>query len=94
MLYSFNDAKAAERHETIYFEILGNRGIYHKGWTAVNKHKIPWILMGRKPVVLDDDLWELYNTTKDWAQANDLARDMPEKLHELQRQWLIGGNTL
>ena len=37
----------------------------------------------------DDDVWELYDTTKDWAQANDLSKQMPEKLHELQRLWLI-----
>jgi arylsulfatase len=89
MLYSFNEAKAAERHETQYFEMLGNRGIYHKGWTAVTKHGTPWILMGRKTVALDDDVWELYDTTKDWSQANDLSKQMPEKLHELQRLWLI-----
>ena len=45
MLYSFNDAKAAERHETQYFEMFGNRGIYHKGWTAVTRHKTPWLLI-------------------------------------------------
>jgi arylsulfatase len=87
MLYSFNDAGAAERHETQYFEMLGNRGIYHKGWTAVTKHSTPWI-MAASPA-FDDDVWELYDTTKDWSQANDLARQMPEKLHELQRLWLI-----
>ena len=38
MLYAFNDAKAPEQHETQYFEMFGNRGIYHKGWTAVTKH--------------------------------------------------------
>ncbi len=43
-LYSFNDAKAPEQHETQYFEMFGNRGIYHKGWTAVTRHKTPWIL--------------------------------------------------
>ena len=48
MLYSFNDAKAAERHETQYFEMFGNRGIYHKGWTAVTRHKTPWLLVGEK----------------------------------------------
>ena len=42
MLYAFNDAKAAERHETQYFEMFGNRGIYHKGWTAVTRHTYPW----------------------------------------------------
>ena len=89
MLYSFNDAKAAERHETQYFEMFGNRGIYFKGWTAVTRHKTPWILMGEKTPAFDDDVWELYDTTKDWSQANDLSKQMPEKLHELQRLWLI-----
>ena len=89
MLYSFNDAKAAEQHETQYFEMFGNRGIYHKGWTAVTKHGTPWVLMGRKTVPLDDDVWELYDTNKDWSQANDLSKQMPDKLRELQRLWLI-----
>jgi arylsulfatase A-like enzyme len=89
MAYSFNDAKAAERHETQYFEMFGNRGIYHKGWTAVTKHKTPWILLGQVAPAFDDDNWELYDTSKDWSQANNLAKQMPEKLHELQRLWLI-----
>ena len=89
LVYSLNDAKAADRHETQYFEMFGNRGIYHKGWTAVTKHKTPWILVGEKTVPFDDDNWELYDTTKDWSQANNLAKKMPEKLHELQRLWLI-----
>jgi arylsulfatase len=89
MLYSFNDAYAAERHETQYFEMFGNRGIYHKGWTAVTRHKTPWLLIGEKTLPFDDDVWELYDTTKDWSQANNLAKQMPEKLHELQRLWLI-----
>ena len=88
MLYSFNDAKAAERHETQYFEMFGNRGIYHKGWTAVTRHKTPWS-QWTKPPAFDDDVWELYDTNKDWSQAKDLAKQMPEKLHELQRLWLI-----
>ena len=46
MLYSFNDAKAAERHETQYFEMFCNRGIYHKGWSAVTKHRTPWAMGG------------------------------------------------
>ena len=89
MAYSFNDAKAAERHETQYFEMAGNRGIYHKGWTAVTRHSTPWLLMGEKTPAFDDDVWELYDTSKDWSQANNLAQQMPEKLHELQRLWLI-----
>jgi arylsulfatase A-like enzyme len=89
MAYAFNDAKAAERHNTQYFEMFGNRGIYHNGWTAVTRHKTPWILIGEKTPAFDDDVWELYDTTKDWSQANDLSKQMPEKLHELQRLWLI-----
>src|SRR5262245_64922369 len=89
MLYSFNDAKAAERHETQYFEMFGNRGIYHKGWTAVTRHKTPWLLIGEKVPAFDDDVWELYDTNKDWSQARDLSKQMPEKLQELQRLWLM-----
>ena len=57
MAYSFNDAGAAEQHETQYFEMFGNRGIYHKGWTAVTKHRTPWAT-GHDAVVpaFDDDV--------------------------------------
>jgi arylsulfatase A-like enzyme len=89
MLYSFNDAKALDQHETQYFEMFGNRGIYHKGWTAVTHHRTPWAPMSIKSPAFDDDVWELYDTTKDWSQAHDLSKEMPEKLHELQRLWLI-----
>ena len=88
MLYSFDDPKAAERRETQYFEIVGNRGLYHKGWTAVTRHRTPWILTGKTPP-FDDDVWELYDTNRDWTQAQDLSKQMPEKLHELQRLWII-----
>jgi arylsulfatase len=88
MLYSFNDAKAAARRETQYFEMFCNRGIYHKGWTAVTRHSTPWVMAAKYPA-FDDDVWELYDTNKDWTQARDLAKEMPEKLHELQRLWLI-----
>jgi arylsulfatase len=89
MMYAFADAKAPERHETQYFEMFGNRGIYHKGWTAVTKHVTPWKAATTKTIPLDDDVWELYDTTKDWSQAHDLSKEMPDKLHELQRLWII-----
>jgi arylsulfatase A-like enzyme len=89
MLYSFNDAKAAEQHETQYFEMFGNRGIYHQGWTAVTKHRTPWASFETKIPAFDDDVWELYDTTTDWSQAKDLSKQFPEKLHALQRLWLI-----
>jgi arylsulfatase A-like enzyme len=90
MAYSFDDAAAADRHETQYFEMFGNRGIYHKGWTAVTKHRTPWEAGADKvPCAFDDDVWELYDTTTDWTQAHDVAADHPDRLHELQRLWLI-----
>jgi len=89
MLYSFNDAKAPERHDTQYFEMFCNRGIYHKGWSAVTKHRTPWMMGGEKMPAFDDDVWELYDGSKDWTQSKNLASEMPEKLHELQRLWLL-----
>ena len=89
MLYSFNDAKAPERHETQYFEMFCNRGIYHKGWSAVTKHRTPWVMAGQKMLAFDDDVWELYDGNKDWTQSKNLAAEMPEKLHELQRLLLL-----
>jgi arylsulfatase A-like enzyme len=88
MLYAFNDGKAAERHETQYFEMFCNRGIYHKGWTAVTRHSIPWDTTKPMPA-FDDDVWELYDTNTDWTQAHDVAAGHPQKLLELQRLWLV-----
>ena len=87
MRYCFDDADAPGRHETQYFEIVCNRGIYHKGWTAVTRHSIPWL--AAETPALDDDTWELYDTSTDWSQAHDLATEFPDKLRELQRLFLI-----
>ena len=87
MRYAFDDADAPGRHETQYFEMFCNRGIYHNGWTAVTRHSIPWDPSSDLPA-LDDDVWELY-ATRDWTQAHDLAAEQPERLAELQRLWLI-----
>jgi arylsulfatase A-like enzyme len=89
MRYSFDDAQAADRHETQYFEMFGNRGIYHKGWTAVTKHRTPWETGQASTVAFDDDVWELYDTSRDWSQARDLSKERPEMLHKLQQLWLI-----
>ncbi len=88
MAYSFDDGKAAERHDLQYFEMFCNRGIYHRGWSAVTRHSTPWMMTAKLPA-FDDDVWEMYDGNTDWTQAHDLAKDMPEKLHELQRLWLI-----
>jgi arylsulfatase len=86
MLYAFDDAEAAERRTTQYFEMFCNRGIYHEGWTAVTRHSTPWLMTAELPS-FDEDVWELYDTTTDWSQANNLAAEMPEKLAELKQRW-------
>jgi len=85
MGYSFDDAGAPDRHTRQYFEMFCNRGIYHQGWTAVTRHgSPPWVVVGAQPP-LDDDVWELYDTSKDWSQAHDLAEQMPAKVAQMKR---------
>ena len=87
MAYSFEDGDAPERHQTQYFEMFCNRGIYHQGWTAVTRHSTPWVFDTALPA-FDDDTWELY-APDDWTQANDLAAQQPEQLHRLQQLFLL-----
>jgi arylsulfatase len=86
MLYTIDDPKAAERRTTQYFEMFGNRGIYHQGWVACTRHSIPWLMVPLPRV--KDDVWELYNVEEDFTQANNLAAKYPEKLKELQAIFL------
>jgi len=82
LLYSLLDAKAASPHKTQYFEILGNRAMYHDGWLAQTVHRAPWELTPRRP--LAQDQWELYDTRSDFSLVKDLAAANPAKLKELQ----------
>jgi arylsulfatase A-like enzyme len=82
LVYSFNEAKAKETHTTQYFEMAGNRAIYHEGWYARTIHRAPWEKTPRRS--LPDDIWELYDVTKDFSLTNDLAAKNPEKLKELK----------
>ncbi len=82
MIYAFDEADAADRHTTQYFEMFGNRAIYHEGWLAGTIHKAPWEPKPRRP--LQEDVWELYDTRSDFSLANDLAADHPDRLAELQ----------
>ena len=76
MLPTLRDGDAPETHTVQYFEMFGNRGIYHKGWTAVTKHRTPWTT--DTPPPFDDDTWELYGPD-DWTQAHNLAAENPEE---------------
>ncbi len=82
LIYSFDAPDAADRHTTQYFEMFGNRAIYHDGWVAATKHRTPWANAPDGP--LDQDTWELYHVAEDFSQANDLAGSNPAKLKKLQ----------
>jgi arylsulfatase len=82
MLYCAEDGKAPDRRTTQYFEMFGNRAIYHEGWVACTRHSIPWLMVPLPP--LEEDVWELYHVEEDFSQAVDLAAKHPEKLAELQ----------
>ena len=73
MLYSFNEPDAPEQHDLQYFEMFGNRGLDDKGWSAVTRHRIPWVMTGQPPP-FDDDTWELYDGSSDHSQAHELLR--------------------
>jgi arylsulfatase len=82
LVYTFDDAKSPERHKVQYFEMFGNRGVYEDGWFARTVHRAAWML---KPyTTLQEDKWELYNTSEDFSLANNLAESNPEKLNEMQ----------
>jgi hypothetical protein len=86
MVYSFDAPRAADQHLTQYFEIIGNRAIYHDGWLAGTVHKAPW--EGKPRMDLAHDKWELYNTRADFSLINDLAASNPAKLKEMQDLFL------
>lgn len=86
MAYSFNDAKAKDRHTTQYFEMFGNRAIYQDGWYARTIHRAPWEMTPRRPLV--EDIWELYDTRTDFSLINNLAEQQAKKLKEMQALFL------
>jgi arylsulfatase len=82
MVYTFNNADAKDRHNVQYFEMFGNRAIYHDGWLARTIHRAPWEPKPRRR--LTEDIWELYDTRNDFSLVNDLSVKYPERLAELQ----------
>jgi arylsulfatase len=88
MAYTWDktNANAKTRHTTQYFEMLGNRSIYHDGWVAATTPvTLPWELSTKTaPDVITGYNWELYNVEEDPTQFNDLASKMPDKLKQMQ----------
>jgi arylsulfatase A-like enzyme len=82
LIYTFDDAKAKSRHTTQYFEIFGNRAIYHDGWLAGTVHKAPWESKAR--ATLENDVWELYDTQSDFSLVDNVAAKHPVRLKEMQ----------
>jgi arylsulfatase len=89
MNYTFANSKVPSQHHTQYFEMLGNRAIYHDGWVAATTPPTPpWSSVGGDVGVLDYK-WELYNVAEDFSEANDLAAKEPAKLRDLQDLFLV-----
>ena len=86
LMYTFDDPKAADRHTTQYFEIRGNRAIYHDGWMARVIHQAPWEAKPRN--TLQQDVWELYDVRSDFSLSTDVASKNPEKLAEMERLFM------
>ena len=89
LAYTIDEADAPDRRRTQYFEMCGNRGIYHEGWMASTRHGTPWEMIPPAGKRFEDDVWELYDLDHDASQAHDLAAAHPERLRELQQLFLI-----
>nr|WP_231663729.1 arylsulfatase [Pseudanabaena sp. 'Roaring Creek'] len=87
LVYSFDDPATASTHKTQYFEMLGNRAIYDRGWVAAARHgRLPWERVSN--TTFDEDKWELYHIDRDFSESQDLAQEHPQKLAELQGLFL------
>ena len=86
--FTFKDAKAPSRRKTQYFELAGNRGLYHDGWMASCPSFVPWD-PNHGEWDPDRAAWELYDVDKDFSQAQDVAAQYPEKLRQLQDLWWV-----
>ncbi len=87
LVYTFDNPEAPSKHTTQYFEMFGNRAIYDKGWIAAARHgRLPWEAVSK--ITFDEDQWELYDITKDFSEANNLAEQNPTKLKQLQKLFL------
>jgi len=93
MAYTWDKTNAGVRsgRATQYFEMFGNRAIYHDGWiAATTPPAAPWLMgLAKMPEVVNGYTWELYNIATDYSEANDLAAKMPDKLREMQQLFLV-----
>ncbi len=86
MQYLFDNPSEKSHRQTQYFEILGNRAIYHEGWIASCFHgRLPWIRLQGLEFDGEQEIWELYHIEDDFSQNNDIAKLEPERLLDLQK---------
>ncbi len=88
LAYTFDraNAKAASKHKTQYFEMMGDHALYHDGWIASTKvMRPPWDISGGVGVDPAKYPWELYDLRNDWTQFEDVAAKHPAKLKEMQK---------
>lgn len=90
MAYTWDDHSADSKRKTQYFEMFANRALYHDGWIACTTPPIaPWVSVADPVDVIDGYEWELYNINEDFSESNNIVKDHPEKLKELQRLFYI-----
>jgi arylsulfatase len=77
--YTFEAAEAETRKDVQYFEMFGHRGIWHRGWKAVTKHK--------PGASFEDEQWELYDLASDFNETRDLSAEQPERMREMRERW-------
>jgi arylsulfatase len=85
------NANAPSKRTTQYFEMFGNRAIYHDGWIAATTPPAPPWLLGsvELPEVVNGYNWELYNIAEDYSESNDLAAKMPDKLRVMKELFMV-----
>jgi arylsulfatase A-like enzyme len=90
MAYTWDQPDAPSTRDTQYFEMFGNRAIYHDGWVAATTPPTPpWVSIVDGIDVIDDFQWELYNVADDFSESIDLAKSEPKRLQDMQRLFYI-----
>jgi arylsulfatase len=85
LAYTFAEPDAPTRKHTQYFELLGDRGLWHEGWKVVARHE--------QGTDFDQDRWELYHLDRDFSECHDLADEQPEKVREMVQRWWTEAGT-
>ncbi len=90
--YTFDaaNANAPTRHTTQYFEMMGQYALYHEGWLLSTKvNRAPWEAFGPANAdPLNNQVFQLYDLSKDMNQTEDVAAANPEKVEEMRKLFI------